>query len=132
MRPEIQNTQDTKFRGQIHIHTFFFQVGETFKVPSIWSNVTVDGYVDPSAGSRFCLGAFRVTRFSDFVARSGRICIESGCTKSKSGHFLRSSEQRPEKRRLREGQDPHRQRRGLLPLHIQMDRLKDFHPCLTK
>jgi len=33
------------------------QVGETFKVNSGWSTVTVDGYVDPSGGNRFCLGA---------------------------------------------------------------------------
>ncbi|PNF28264.1 Mothers against decapentaplegic-like protein 4 [Cryptotermes secundus] len=33
------------------------QVGETFKVPSACPNVTVDGYVDPSGGNRFCLGA---------------------------------------------------------------------------
>jgi len=33
------------------------QVGEIFKVPSNWRSVTVDGYVDPSAGNRFCLGA---------------------------------------------------------------------------
>ncbi|XP_043235981.1 mothers against decapentaplegic homolog 4-like isoform X2 [Amphibalanus amphitrite] len=33
------------------------QVGEAFKVPSSMSSVTVDGYVDPSGESRFCLGA---------------------------------------------------------------------------
>jgi MAD (mothers against decapentaplegic) family protein 4 len=33
------------------------QVGETFKVPSSKPNVIIDGYVDPSGGSRFCLGA---------------------------------------------------------------------------
>ncbi|RWS01756.1 mothers against decapentaplegic 4-like isoform X3 [Dinothrombium tinctorium] len=33
------------------------QVGETFKVPSSYGNVVVDGYVDPSGGNRFCLGA---------------------------------------------------------------------------
>jgi mothers against decapentaplegic homolog 4 len=33
------------------------QVGETFKVPSSKPHVTVDGYVDPSGGDRFCLGA---------------------------------------------------------------------------
>ncbi|RXG66412.1 Mothers against decapentaplegic-like protein 4, partial [Armadillidium vulgare] len=33
------------------------QVGETFKVPSNCPQVTVDGYVDPSGGNRFCLGA---------------------------------------------------------------------------
>ncbi|GJQ67753.1 putative mothers against decapentaplegic homolog [Trypoxylus dichotomus] len=33
------------------------QVGETFKVPSSCPNVKIDGYVDPSGGNRFCLGA---------------------------------------------------------------------------
>lgn len=33
------------------------QVGETFKVPSSKPNVIIDGYVDPSGGNRFCLGA---------------------------------------------------------------------------
>ncbi|XP_043215923.1 mothers against decapentaplegic homolog 4-like isoform X2 [Amphibalanus amphitrite] len=33
------------------------QVGEAFKVPSSMASVTVDGYVDPSGDSRFCLGA---------------------------------------------------------------------------
>ncbi|KAH8023679.1 hypothetical protein HPB51_015175 [Rhipicephalus microplus] len=33
------------------------QVGETFKVPSSFSGVIIDGYVDPSGGNRFCLGA---------------------------------------------------------------------------
>ena len=32
------------------------QVGEIFKVPSSLPSVTVDGYVDPSGGDRFCLG----------------------------------------------------------------------------
>lgn len=32
------------------------QVGEIFKVPSSLPSVTVDGYVDPSLGDRFCLG----------------------------------------------------------------------------
>ncbi|KAI1280599.1 Mothers against decapentaplegic -like protein 4 [Halotydeus destructor] len=33
------------------------QVGETFKVQSQSRSVIVDGYVDPSGGNRFCLGA---------------------------------------------------------------------------
>ncbi|XP_043265465.1 smad/Smad4 homolog Medea isoform X4 [Colletes latitarsis] len=33
------------------------QVGETFKVSSGCPTFTVDGYVDPSGGNRFCLGA---------------------------------------------------------------------------
>ena len=33
------------------------QVGETFKVLQNYQSVKVDGYVDPSGGDRFCLGA---------------------------------------------------------------------------
>ncbi|XP_076309013.1 mothers against decapentaplegic homolog 4-like isoform X2 [Tachypleus tridentatus] len=33
------------------------QVGETFKVSSTYSSVIIDGYVDPSGGNRYCLGA---------------------------------------------------------------------------
>lgn len=33
------------------------QVGETFKVPSSSPTITINGYVDPSATDRFCLGA---------------------------------------------------------------------------
>eukprot|EP00102_Acyrthosiphon_pisum_P023473 XP_016660683.1 PREDICTED: mothers against decapentaplegic homolog 4-like [Acyrthosiphon pisum] len=36
---------------------FDTQVGEMFKVTSTCPHVTVDGYVDPSGGNRFCLGA---------------------------------------------------------------------------
>ena len=32
------------------------QVGEIFKVPAGLPSVSVDGYVDPSGGDRFCLG----------------------------------------------------------------------------
>jgi len=32
------------------------QVGETFRVPSNLHNVTVDGYTNPSAADRFCIG----------------------------------------------------------------------------
>ena len=33
------------------------QVGETFKTQSSYQSVVVDGFVDPSGGNRFCLGA---------------------------------------------------------------------------
>lgn len=33
------------------------QVSDTFKVSSSFPSVTVDGYVDPEGGNRFCLGA---------------------------------------------------------------------------
>ena len=38
-------------------HIVSCQVGEIFKVPGGSKSVVVDGYVDPSAGYRFCLGA---------------------------------------------------------------------------
>ena len=31
-------------------------VGECFKVPASLTSVSVDGFVDPSGGDRFCLG----------------------------------------------------------------------------
>lgn len=61
------------------------QVGETFKVPSSCPIVTVDGYVDPSGGDRFCLGqlsnvhrteAIERARFGPHVNNHG---IESCC-----------------------------------------------------
>ena len=44
---------------QVFIKCFIlnYQVGEMFKVPNYAKSVTVDGYVDPSGGNRFCLGA---------------------------------------------------------------------------
>jgi len=32
------------------------QVGETFRVSSVYPGVTIDGYTNPSAGDRFCIG----------------------------------------------------------------------------
>ena len=52
---------DTQVLGQnlcwIVLTSLLCQVGEIFKVPSASKAVVVDGYVDPSAGYRFCLGA---------------------------------------------------------------------------
>ncbi|XP_003744998.1 mothers against decapentaplegic homolog 4 [Galendromus occidentalis] len=53
------------------------QVGETFKVPSAYSYVIVDGYVDPSGGSRFCLGALSNVRRSELSERA-RLHIGKG------------------------------------------------------
>lgn len=36
---------------------FDTQVGETFKVPSQFRTVTIDGGTDPAGVNRFCLGA---------------------------------------------------------------------------
>lgn len=46
------------------------QVGETFKVPSSCPNVTIDGYVDPSGGNRFCLGALSNVHRTDQSERA--------------------------------------------------------------
>ena len=43
--------------SQYHVCKSLSQVGEIFKVPGASKSVVVDGYVDPSAGYRFCLGA---------------------------------------------------------------------------
>lgn len=46
------------------------QVGEMFKVPSSCSLVTVDGYVDPSGGDRFCLGQLSNVHRTDASERA--------------------------------------------------------------
>lgn len=53
------------------------QVGETFKVPSNCPIVTVDGYVDPSGGDRFCLGQLSNVHRTEAIerARSDILCF---------------------------------------------------------
>ena len=46
------------------------QVGETFKVPSNCPVVTVDGYVDPSGGDRFCLGQLSNVHRTEAIERA--------------------------------------------------------------
>lgn len=46
------------------------QVGETFKVPSNCPIVTVDGYVDPSGGDRFCLGQLSNVHRTEAIERA--------------------------------------------------------------
>lgn len=46
------------------------QVGETFKVPSTCPIVTVDGYVDPSGGDRFCLGQLSNVHRTEAIERA--------------------------------------------------------------
>lgn len=53
----ISNSPMPEFWCSILYFELDTQVGEMFKVPSTWRSVTVDGYVDPSGGNRFCLGA---------------------------------------------------------------------------
>uniref|UniRef100_A0A8C2WP32 Mothers against decapentaplegic homolog n=1 Tax=Cyclopterus lumpus TaxID=8103 RepID=A0A8C2WP32_CYCLU len=53
------------------------QVGEMFKVPSSCPIVTVDGYVDPSGGDRFCLGQLSNVHRTDASERA-RLHIGKG------------------------------------------------------
>uniref|UniRef100_A0A8D3BRZ8 Mothers against decapentaplegic homolog n=1 Tax=Scophthalmus maximus TaxID=52904 RepID=A0A8D3BRZ8_SCOMX len=53
------------------------QVGETFKVPSTCPIVTVDGYVDPSGGDRFCLGQLSNVHRTENIERA-RLHIGKG------------------------------------------------------
>lgn len=57
----VQNTLSSQPAPEYWCSIAYFeldqQVGETFKVPSSYNSVIIDGYVDPSGGNRFCLGA---------------------------------------------------------------------------
>lgn len=61
-------------------------VGETFKVPSAFNSVIIDGYVDPSGGNRFCLGALSNVHRSE-QSEKARLHIGKGnpCNSSTSG-----------------------------------------------
>lgn len=52
-------------------------VGETFKVLSNYTSVTIDGYVDPSGGNRFCLGALSNVHRAD-QSEKARLHIGKG------------------------------------------------------
>jgi len=52
----LSNHPTPEFWCSITAYEMDVQVGETFKVASSLPAVTVDGYVDPSGGNRFCLG----------------------------------------------------------------------------
>jgi len=54
--PAISSHPTPEFWCSITAYEMDIQVGETFKVVSKSPAVTVDGYVDPSGGNRFCLG----------------------------------------------------------------------------
>ncbi|XP_022653411.1 mothers against decapentaplegic homolog 4-like isoform X2 [Varroa destructor] len=67
------------------------QVGETFKTPSSSRHVLVDGFVDPSGGSRFCLGALSNVHRTEASERA-RIHIGKGVqldVKGEGDVFLR-------------------------------------------
>ncbi|XP_060937642.1 mothers against decapentaplegic homolog 4-like [Limanda limanda] len=52
----VSNQPGPEFWCSISYFELDIQVGEMFKVQSSCPLVTVDGYVDPSGGDRFCLG----------------------------------------------------------------------------
>lgn len=53
-------------------------MGEMFKVPSSCPVVTVDGYVDPSGGDRFCLGQLSNVHRTDASERAR--CVDETTT----------------------------------------------------
>jgi len=50
-------------------------VGETFKVPSRFRSVTVDGYTDPSNVSRFSLGKLTNVHRTDASERARSVSL---------------------------------------------------------
>ena len=54
-------------------------MGEIFKVPSSLPSVTVDGYVDPSGGDRFCLGRLSNVHRTDASDRARLHIGKGGC-----------------------------------------------------
>nr|XP_015224305.1 PREDICTED: mothers against decapentaplegic homolog 4-like [Lepisosteus oculatus] len=54
--PPVSSHPGPEFWCSISYFEMDVQVGEQFKVPASCPVVTVDGYVDPSGGDRFCLG----------------------------------------------------------------------------
>lgn len=56
-RAHISSLPPPEFWCSIAYFELDQQVGETFKTQSSYQSVVVDGFVDPSGGNRFCLGA---------------------------------------------------------------------------
>lgn len=54
-------------------------MGEMFKVPSSCPVVTVDGYVDPSGGDRFCLGQLSNVHRTDASERARCVDEDKHC-----------------------------------------------------
>lgn len=92
-RADLQLNWSNFIRSKILIHSFtltapenwcsisYFeldqQVGEIFKVMSSCPSVKVDGYVDPSGGSRFCLGQLSNVHRTD-ASEKARLHIGKG------------------------------------------------------
>ncbi|XP_076876704.1 mothers against decapentaplegic homolog 4a isoform X3 [Brachyhypopomus gauderio] len=76
-QPPISNHPAPEYWCSIAYFEMDVQVGETFKVPSNCPVVTVDGYVDPSGGDRFCLGQLSNVHRTDAIERA-RLHIGKG------------------------------------------------------
>ncbi|KAM3596280.1 uncharacterized protein V6R79_011657 [Siganus canaliculatus] len=75
--PSVSSHPGPEFWCSISYFEMDVQVGEMFKVPSSCPVVTVDGYVDPSGGDRFCLGQLSNVHRTDASERA-RLHIGKG------------------------------------------------------
>lgn len=73
----ISNLPPPEFWCSIAYFELDQQVGETFKVQSSYGSVVVDGFVDPSGGDRFCLGALSNVHRTD-QSEKARLHIGKG------------------------------------------------------
>ncbi|XP_075942491.1 mothers against decapentaplegic homolog 4a isoform X2 [Anarhichas minor] len=76
-QPPISNHPAPEYWCSIAYFEMDVQVGETFKVLSTCPTVTVDGYVDPSGGDRFCLGQLSNVHRTENIERA-RLHIGKG------------------------------------------------------
>ncbi|XP_029104357.1 mothers against decapentaplegic homolog 4-like isoform X2 [Scleropages formosus] len=75
--PAVSSHPGPEFWCSISYFEMDVQVGEMFKVPASCPIVTVDGYVDPSGGDRFCLGQLSNVHRTDASERA-RLHIGKG------------------------------------------------------
>ncbi|KAI1885980.1 hypothetical protein AGOR_G00209340 [Albula goreensis] len=75
--PPVSNHPGPEFWCSISYFEMDVQVGEMFKVMASCPMVTVDGYVDPSGGDRFCLGQLSNVHRTDASERA-RLHIGKG------------------------------------------------------
>lgn len=73
----VSNHPGPEFWCSVAYFEMDVQVGEIFKVPANCPVVTVDGYVDPSGGDRFCLGQLSNVHRTDTSERA-RLHIGKG------------------------------------------------------
>ncbi|XP_016370651.1 mothers against decapentaplegic homolog 4-like [Sinocyclocheilus rhinocerous] len=77
-QPPISSHPSPEYWCSIAYFEMDVQVGETFKVPSSCPIVTVDGYVDPSGGDRFCLGQLSNVHRTEAIERARcLICVSA-------------------------------------------------------